>query len=503
MRILARANVVCLLLAALFVLPGKAQQISLSPAPGTIRVCRTYSGTGFSSTEAFPITNGLNWAHQWWNDNRGGGIYNNGTWYRTLTLSLTNPLTLTLRYPIEFAQFDDASSPSTTLALYEALTSIYGCTAVFGPWTQNLTATILPTLKRTNMPFVNTGAAGGALFTPGANPFMVSLLVNGAKRTAPCISYLGTKGVKSAVILYNSDTYMTFVGTVAYPAQLKAANITLLGNFTFDKGNTNFDAIIDQIGFLQPDILVCAEQENDFGPMLQALRTRLPADKQPKAIVNANTTPMQVVYQRYGWVVDTVFGGDQWSTSFLYSDPIFNSTGDFSREYQAYIDNNKFGYQMNFWDAASVIGWFVMMEALQTTVSFERQDVIAALHAVNMDQTFFGPINFLPTGELNSTGICQQFLPFPDTNASLDTTTVRQLQVVAPANIVSAVARYPAGFVKPKVTHSHRALKLGLGIGLGVGLTLLVVIVVLVVVLRHKYEFIFFPKTGKAGATDW
>lgn len=83
MRILAGAHVVCLLLATLFVVHSAAQQISLSPAPGTIRVCRTYSGTGFSSTEAFPITNGLNWAKQWWNDNRGGGIYNNGTWYLT------------------------------------------------------------------------------------------------------------------------------------------------------------------------------------------------------------------------------------------------------------------------------------------------------------------------------------------------------------------------------------------------------------------------------------
>jgi ABC-type branched-subunit amino acid transport system substrate-binding protein len=354
------------------------------------------------------------------------------------------------------------------------------------------------------MPFVNTGAAGGALFAPGANPFMVSLLVNGAKRTIPCVQYLGTHGVKTAVILYNSDTYMTFVGTSAYPAQLASNNITLLETFTFLKGSTDFDAIVDRIGELQPDILLCAEQENDFGPMLLTLRTRLPAGKQPKAIVNANTTPVQVVYATSGWVADTVFGGDQWSTSFLFSDPNWGTTANFSATYQTWLQRNGFTYQMNFWDAASVIGWFVMMEALSNTVSFSHADVISALRSVELPETFFGPISFLNTGELNSTGICQQLLPSPDPTASLDSTQDRGLQVVAPVSLASAAAYYPGSFVKPPKSNARaRRLRLGLGIGLGVGLFVLLALIALVFLLRHKYELILFPKTGKGGSTDW
>ncbi len=452
-----------------------------------VRIGRTFSGSGINELEARPITNGLNFWWNWFQTTRNATFTNNG-----------------VQYKLEFIQFDDASSVNNVKFMYEAMNSLYNLTAVFGPWTQNLTGEILPILRNRSIPLVISGAAGGGLFS-GVNFNMVSLLVNGGKRSLPCFQLFKEKNAQTAMILYNSDTFMTFSGQLVYPPQLRSLNITVLENVSFAKGNEDFTDIVARIKVLKPDVLACAQTNNDLPFLLKQLRETLTDREQPKAIMCANTTPIQVSYNLVGWASDTLFGGDQWSPNFNYTDPIFGSSAEFTKQYAQYLTSIGINTSINFWDAASVAAGFVMLTALETTASFASADMIAALRAIKFDNTFFGPISFTTTGELNSTGICQQLLPSPDPAASVRTTTVRDLQVVYPTALASAEPVYPSQYVRPprpSLTGRKRVVVIVVVTVLGF---LLIVCIALGVFafFRHKYHWIFISKKDMNGNDEW
>lgn len=286
---------------------------------------------------------------------------------------------------------------------------------------------------------------------------------------------------------------MTFAGGV-YQAQLASLNISVLATFNFSKGEDDFTEIVEAIRDLKPDFVACAQQENDFRFFLQQLRERIPKKDQPKAIMSANTTPVQVTYNTIGWAGDSVFGGDQWSPTFPFVDERFNSSANFARIYTEWLRSKGFMDEINFWDAASVAGGFVMQAALENTPSFEPSDMIATLRATNFTETFFGPISFTSTGEIASDGICQQLLPFPDPTASLESTDARGLQAVYPYHLASAEAHYPGLYIRPPSPGLSNRRKYLIGFLVG-GLGLLAIIIIAVIaILRLKYHMVFIAK---------
>lgn len=452
----------------------KAQDNSSVPV---IRIGRTFSATGFSSSEAGPITNGINFWYEWLKNTSNGGIWNKGTFYK-----------------VELIQFDDSSSVENVKFMYSAMHLVYNLTAVFTTWTQLLNGHILPITKGLNLPTVVTGAAGGQLYT-GANSHMVGLLVNGAKRSLPCFQLFKSKGVKTAFILYNSDTFMTFVGGTIYPGQLASLGINVTYNTTFQKGATDFTAIIAQIKLLKPDMLALAQQENDLVPFLKQLRETLSDKEQPKAIMSANTTPLQVAYQKIGWQADLLYGGDQWSPSFQFTDPYFGTSAEFAQSYTNWLKKLNVTTTINFWDAASVQGGFVMQWALENTPSFGSEDMINTLRSVRFNETFFGPVSFLNTGEINSTGICQQLLPVGE-NVSFIDTTERELKVVYPLELANSEAFYPIILNRPPLPYFSGKRKIGIIVGVTLGVIIIIAFVVMISlwVFNKKWHLIFIPK---------
>lgn len=464
-----------LLLCAVCTLLLLGAREACAQTPQVLRIGRTYSATGFSSSEARPITNGINFWYQWMKNNSNGGIWNKGVFYE-----------------IELIQFDDASSTQNVAFMYRGMHELYNLTAAFGPWTMELTQQILPYLKEANIPIVVSGAAGGALYT-GAFTNMVGMLVNGAKRSLPCFELFSSKNVKTAAVLRNSDAFMTFVAS-QYLLQLNALNISVVYQANFSKGETDFTEVVANIAALKPDIVAVAQQENDLRPMLQQLRGTIPLKNSPKAIMSANTNTAQVAYETIGWPADSLYGGDQWSPEFLFADEFFNSTTNFAHIYINWLRGQGVQDEINFWDAASVAAGFVMKWALENTPTFEPEDLIATLRSVNLTETFFGPISFLPTGELNSRGICQQLMPSPDPTAPLSATTERAVQAVWPLDIASAAARFPGLYVKPPSPGISQSRKYLIGF-LTAGLVLLVLFTVAIVIfLKYRYHWVFIPR---------
>ncbi len=133
----------------------------------------------------------------------------------------------------------------------------------------------------------------------------------------------------------------------------------------------------------------------------------------------------------------------------------------------------------------------------------DAESIIATLKRVNFSDTFFGPIRFKPSGELDSTGICQQLMPFPDPMVPVDSTRRRDLQVVWPEAIKSAEGIYPQQYDRPPPPKLSKGQKLTvilcvtiIGTALLIGLALAVVFF-----LKYKYHWIFIPRD--AANDEW
>jgi ABC-type branched-subunit amino acid transport system substrate-binding protein len=373
---------------------------------------------------------------------------------------------------------------------------------------------VVPAIDRTlrsRTPFVFSGGSAPQFFGPSYT-HSVGTLIQVGQRLLPCVQLYSRLGAATAAIISTSDTFqVTTYGILR--AQTAANNITTLFNTTIPQfaSQETFKPTVDQIVALKPDVIFCCQADVDFIPFLTQLRKATVQDPsfdpeksyQPKAIFNTNSVSATVAYTALSWAADLVFAGDQWAPFLNFTDARFGSTLGFAQTYTAWLRSRGFNYSIGFTDAASVMAGFVMQSALENAASLSKEDIITALHSVNLANTFFGAVRFSATGELAGTGLCRQ-LQYPSSAASFvalsgnaTTPDTRVLTVVGPDAVRTSNVTYPA-IVKPPpqsgLTSSQTTLVIVLSI---VGGLLIIAVVVLLIVFLVKREFsiIFIPKS--------
>ncbi len=149
------------------------------------------------------------------------------------------------------------------------------------------------------------------------------------------------------------------------------------------------------------------------------------------------------------------------------------------------------GRDVTYLDASAFTSGYVLEKALETAPTASAQDVIAAARALDL-QSLWGRLQFLPTGELNFTGICDQIQD-------------GQLQVVAPAELMTAKVIFPAVPNRPPKPPLSKGERLGLILGLTLGGAFLLAVAAAVVIylLNARYHLIFIPKTNTDDGTEW
>lgn len=444
-----------------------------------IRIGRTISKSGVYAEESQAVIDGI---HFWFEllNNQTGGVINTTQGLRA----------------IELIEYNDASDEENVKLFYRDMAEFDNITAAFGPWTTQLTIPAIQQTSNYQIPFVFSGASAPIFYNASRYTHSFGLLVQSGKRSLPCVQLFGEERVQTAAIIASDDPFQqTVLGLLRL--QLQAENITLVYNVTVKKeGSDNYAPIVDRIGDENPDVVLCAQETPNFKPFIQMLRQRLPEDI-PRAVYNSNAATASFVYNEVGWSADLVYGGDQWSPLLQFNDSFFGSTAGFAEKYKA-----RFNHTPGFVDAASVMAGFVMQNALETAASFSTADIVAALRAFRLPSSFFGPISFLATGELNNTGICTQLLP-PTVNETTKSTKVRQLFPVAPSEIAIRENIYPAFPIRPPGPNlSSSQVKLVIALSVVGGVLLIgAIIAVAFYFFRRKFEVVLFPKT--TGEDRW
>lgn len=152
---------------------------------------------------------------------------------------------------------------------------------------------------------------------------------------------------------------------------------------------------------------------------------------------------------------------------------------------------------------------FVMLDALERTATFTSADIIAALRATRFTDTIVGPISFLGSGKINSTGLCVQLLPPSASNVSNVVNPDKDARVmlpVAPNNLAIALSAYPITVDRPPGPKYTRSQKIGIIVGSTVAgvIVLAVLIGVAVYLFNRRYHVLFFARDGvPKDANEW
>lgn len=433
-----------------------------------IRVGRTVSNSGLQQAEGVPVVQGFDFGVAFINNHTG--INFNGT-----------------RYNFKVNTWSDGSDPAVAGRLYEDMIIRNESDIYLGPWSTLLTTPVLPILSKYGKPIVFTGASSTAFYTAGYNNSF-GLLVQAGKRSLPCMDVFEDQGPKTFAIVTSDDSFQVLSANLIR-TQLLARNMTLIYNTTVSRTATSFLDTVAELDIYRPQILILALAINPITPFLEELRQY---SWDPEALYVTNSETARQAYDTVGWPADGFFAGNQWSPALPYLDPIFGSAKNFSDVYQAAV-----GVVPSYLAAAAAMAAFVIKDAVERSPSLAAVDLIAALKQTNIPASFFGPIKFLSSGEVNLQGICEQIQPVTGSvNA-----TQRSLQVVGPETLKTSNAIYPYFPQRPpppKWLNTKRKLAIGLSLALGIPAAIIVGIGLYFLI---NYQWVRLDKDiGKADA---
>lgn len=435
-----------------------------------IKVGRTVSLVGIQAAEAVGIINGFKFGIDYINNNTG--VIINGT-----------------RYDFQIITWNDASDTALVTRLYEDMINRDTVDILFGPWSTLLTGPALTVANKFGTPIVFAGASSTQFYTSGYNNSF-GLLIQAGKRSLPCMDVFAQFRPRNFAIITTDDAFQQ-LSINLIKSQLTSRNVSLIYNITVPREALIFDDITKELNDIRPEILILGLPITPIIPFLTSLRKY---KWDPAALYTTNSESAKLAYDALGWPADGFFAGNQWASSLNYLDPIFNSASGFADTYKTTT-----GRTPNYLDAASAISAFIMKDAIERADSLEPIDIITALKSTSLNETFFGPITFLPSGEVSLVGICEQIQPVSGSTNE----TERALYSVGPSQLAISDVIYPAYPIRPPPPPplSYRQ-KLGLGLGLGLGIFALIIIIIIVVIVLQKFHILFLTKDGLSMGKD-
>lgn len=469
-------------LVALSVWSYQPCEAAAPPGVPVVRVGRTISTLGFYALEATPIINGVRFWYEWLNRTSGFIFRNNDT-----------------DYYLELVEYNDASDATLVDVLYRDMEMFDNVVATFGPWSTALT---LPAIQRTNktgLPFLFT--AGAPNFYSSGYKHSFGMFVTGVERGIPCFELYKSLGAATAVIIASSDPFQqSLLAPIA--SRLRGLNITVQFNQTIPIGTTDYLQVATAVRDINPDVVICLLESSLYGPFLRDLRSVQKSNDRPSMVFNSNGGAVSGSYaladfEDFRWALDQAYGATQWSPFLKFVDANFGTTAQFAQEYQA-----RFGYQPDFSDALAVASGFVMLDALQRASSFAKADIVSALQATLIQDSIVGPISFLASGKINSSGLCVQLQP-PD-KQTITSTSARIMTPVAPENLALSRPLYPISVIRPPGPKYTRGQRIAIIAGCSVvGLVILAALLAGIIYLFNKrYHVLFFSKNSLPKASD-
>jgi ABC-type branched-subunit amino acid transport system substrate-binding protein len=280
--------------------------------------------------------------------------------------------------------YDDQSDPAQAAVLYERLIFEDNATFLFGPYSSTLTDAVAPIINQNQKIMISAGAAADATFKKGYQG-IYQIYTPGSQYFIDALNLLAEKDstARKIAIVYENDRFATStVDPLKTYAESLGYEIVIFESY--NRGTTDFSAIIDRLKEAKPDAIFGGGHSNDGQIFAQQIYDNSLQIKFMALLV----APADPMFANLGQAALGIIAPSQWEPRVQFQVDFGPDILTFNQAYQtAYAE------EPTYQSAGGYVAGLILEKALLEAGSLNPQDVRAALDEINM-QTLFGPIRF-------------------------------------------------------------------------------------------------------------
>jgi branched-chain amino acid transport system substrate-binding protein len=282
---------------------------------------------------------------------------------------------------VELVHYDDQSTPSTAVSLYQKLISDDKVDLVLGPYSSQITQAVVPVIDRAKLVMPSMDANPEAF--DGNHPFLFQAIAQTPQYMAPVIEFAARHGVKTIALVYqNSPFPQGLARGIKTEAQKRGLKIVF--EEAYPPTTTDFGPLMLKAAATNPDLLVGGTFLADAEGIVRAAK----AQNMHAKMYAFSVGPVEPEFSRaLGSAADDVFGNTLWF-------PTLSTKGnaDFVKAFHA-----KFGRDPDYHAALSYAALKLLTTAAAAVGSLDQEKIRGWVYGHTVD-TILGPFKLTSSG---------------------------------------------------------------------------------------------------------
>jgi branched-chain amino acid transport system substrate-binding protein len=275
---------------------------------------------------------------------------------------------------IEFAVYDDQSTPATGVRLYEKLITEDKVDAVMGPYSSPITEAVANVSEKYKKVMVAPLASTTSIFKKGRK--YVFMVISPAEVYLEGLMDMAAKRGLKTVAIVNEDTLFTKSSAIGTAEIAKQKGLQVVFQEAYPKGNTDFSALLTKLKALNPDVIAAATYFDDAVAITRQMKELNVSPRMFGVTVGGD---LPEFYNLLKQNAEYVYGSSQWEASLPYP-----GQREFVEGYK-----KKFGREPVYHSAAGYAGCAIYLEAVKRAGTLEPDKVREQLLALQT-RTAFG-----------------------------------------------------------------------------------------------------------------
>ncbi|HEX3550636.1 MAG TPA: amino acid ABC transporter substrate-binding protein [Candidatus Elarobacter sp.] len=282
---------------------------------------------------------------------------------------------------IELVHYDDQSTPSTAVSLYEKLLTDDKVDLVMGPYSSQVTSAVAPVIDRAKMTMPSMDANPQPY--DGSHPYLVQTIAQTGQYMAPVVDFAARHGVKTIAVLNQNSPFPQELAR-GIKAEAAKHNLTVVFEEAYPPSTTDFGPLVLKAAAANPDAVICGTFLADAEGIVRAAK----AQNMKAKMFAFSVGPVEPEFgSALGSAANGIFGNTLWF-------PTLKTAGnaEFVKSFHA-----KYGRDPDYHAALSYAAMKLVIQAVQAVGSIDQDKIRAWLHGHTVE-TVMGPFKVSPTG---------------------------------------------------------------------------------------------------------
>ena len=294
-------------------------------------------------------------------------------------------------YKVAIKYYDDASTPATSVQLYEKLINEDGIKLLLGPYSSGVTFAAAAVAEKYQLPMVIAHAASPAVFDRGFKHIFATLtgIEQYTSNMIKMAAAANPRAQRVALISENALAPKSFGEGAA--RQAKEAGLEVVYNEIYPTGTKDFSAMLAALKSKNPDLLLFAGYTGDATVIARQI-AEVGVPLKMFGVLLGPTLPGFV--EALGPKAEGILEPIQWAPNMTWKDEIFGWT---ATQY-AELFKQEYGRIPDYHPPQSTAALEVYQRALEKAGSLDPKKVRDAIAETNL-MTAYGPIRFNEKGQ--------------------------------------------------------------------------------------------------------